>query len=82
MVSLEFPTFLRKITAQVNKKKKHILVSSRYHSAVAAVSELEWAVRAAGMEAVVQALVVEAVGVWPGLESLQTQKPKIKKPTF
>lgn len=40
------------------------------------MSELEWAVQAAGMEAVVQALVVEAVEVWPGLESLKTQNHK------
>ncbi len=33
------------------------------------MSELELVVQAAGMEEVVQAL-VEAVGVWPGSESL------------
>lgn len=37
------------------------------------MSELEWAVQAAGMEAAVQALVVGVVWVWPGSESLKTQ---------
>lgn len=45
--------------------------SSCYHSAVAAVSGLGWAVQAAGMEVVVQALVAEVEGVWPGSESLK-----------
>lgn len=49
-----------------------ILFGSRYHSEVAAVSELEWAVQAAGMEAAVLVLVAETVGVWPWLESLKT----------
>lgn len=51
------------------------LFRSRYHSAVAVVSELDWAVQAAGMEAVGRALVAEAAGVWRGSESLkETQK--------
>lgn len=40
------------------------------------MSELEWAVQSAGMEAVGPALVVEVVGVWPGSESLKTQNHK------
>lgn len=52
------------------------LLSSGYHSEVAVVSGLEWAVQAAAMEVVALALVAEAVEVWPGLESLKTQNHK------
>lgn len=46
------------------------------------MSELGWAVKAAGMEVAVPALVVEAVGVWPGSESLETQNhQKVKRDT-
>ena len=40
------------------------------------MSELDWAVQAAAMEAVVPALVAEAAGVWPGSELLKTQNQK------
>lgn len=36
----------------------------------------EWAVQAAAMEEVEQALAAEAVEVWPGLELLKTQHHK------
>lgn len=49
------------------------IVSYCYHSEVAAVSGLEWAVQAAAMEVVVPALVAEVVGVLPELELLKTQ---------
>lgn len=47
-----------------------------YRSVAAAVSGPEWAVQAAAMEEVEQALAAEAVEVWPGLELLKTQHHK------
>lgn len=45
------------------------------------MSELDWAVQAAGMEAVVQALAAEAAGVWRGSGSLKTKDTRTKRVT-